>query len=86
MPSDEKLHRSDAMAKELGERDAQELLRRLKAAAGRTTGMEARVFTQRPDAVVHWTITGEDVDELTGNITSLFGYLPETWWHEEAKS
>lgn len=36
---------------------------------------EARIFTEYNGTPVHWTVSGDTVDELTGNVTALFGYL-----------
>lgn len=71
----EKLRRAEQIAKEWGERDAPEALRRLQAAAERNLTMEAKVFTQRDDSVVHWTIDAPNLDDLIGNVDHLMGYL-----------
>ena len=36
---------------------------------------EAKVFVQRADAVVHFTISGEDVGAVTANVSELMGWL-----------
>ena len=73
----EQLRRSDQLAKEMGERDAHEYLRSREAADGRTKEMtfEARVFTERQGIPIHWTVSGEDVGELEGNVNDLIEWL-----------
>lgn len=77
MASLSSLRKSEQIAKEWGERDAHEWLRSREAAAERTKDMtfEARVFTERKGIPIHWTVSGEDINALEGNVSDLLEWL-----------